>query len=98
MHLPIATTCFSTGDGLSEKTVSAVYAFLDMHILLANYGVLSCHLAPELYCLRYGWGTYVLILPPPLQLPILDMPAGWLPRYLKSVCADLCFVVLLFKY
>lgn len=38
MHLPIAAAAFfSIGRGLSEKTVSAIYAFLDMHTLLENH-------------------------------------------------------------
>lgn len=49
MHLPIAATFVSIGDCLSEKTVSVIYAFLDMHILFANYFL---NFAAELYC--YG--------------------------------------------
>lgn len=49
MHLPIAATFVSIGDGLSEKTVSVIYIFLDMRILFANY---FFNFAAELYC--YG--------------------------------------------
>lgn len=83
----------SSCDGISEKVVSAIYAFLDMHTLLANYG---------LFCLAVMLQSCIVIVelgnfhPSPLQLPVLDMPAGGVTQ--MSVCADLHFVNLPFKY
>lgn len=84
-------------DDTSEKVVSAIYAFLDVHTPLANYGlVLSfCH-APD--CIVMVELGNFHPNPSSSSTPSFGYASWEVTHMSESVCADLFFVNLSFKY